>query len=136
MKSFDCLRGSTQLTEPKVIIASNVKIESKFDITLVFDEDKIPSFEIENDDEKKTLIFSNVPLNKWKAYCPRFIFGKDYCSVKYYKNGLLWKLKDTNGNQKIPFKISFGTEIYVGDAALEYPKLSMPEIDLEILLHD
>uniref|UniRef100_A0AC34PXV2 Uncharacterized protein n=1 Tax=Panagrolaimus sp. JU765 TaxID=591449 RepID=A0AC34PXV2_9BILA len=97
-------------------------------------QNKILYYKIEKDDEQNTLISS---LSKNFEYvCPRFVFGKDYCLVKYYKEGLLWKLKDINGNVKIPFKISFGDEIHVGQAALEHPDFLMAEIDLELLLND
>lgn len=82
------------------------------------------------------LIITNVAIDKWEDDRPTFYFGKDYCSVNYYKDGLLWKLKDDNGNDKIPFKLSFDREVYIGDAALEHPEFLMLEIDLETLLND
>uniref|UniRef100_A0AC34R0M3 Uncharacterized protein n=1 Tax=Panagrolaimus sp. JU765 TaxID=591449 RepID=A0AC34R0M3_9BILA len=98
-------------------------IKSYFDI----------GFKIEKDDAQRSLIYSNVTPDEWTDDRPRFFFGKDDVAVKYFRNGILWKLKDANGNDKISFKISFDKEIHVGAAAEEHPEYLMADLDLEML---
>uniref|UniRef100_A0AC34RHG8 Uncharacterized protein n=1 Tax=Panagrolaimus sp. JU765 TaxID=591449 RepID=A0AC34RHG8_9BILA len=118
--------------EKQLLIAEKIDVEDEVCIvTLAFDPDCLTGFKIEKDDEDKTLVFSNQNWQLFTFNAPTFIFGKDYCSVDYYKDGLSWKLKDVNGNIKIPFKISFDKEIYIGDAAFEHPEFLMPEMELE-----
>uniref|UniRef100_A0AC34R7I5 Uncharacterized protein n=1 Tax=Panagrolaimus sp. JU765 TaxID=591449 RepID=A0AC34R7I5_9BILA len=78
---------------------------------------------------------AKISRDEFKGDRPRIVFGKDYCFVNVYKNGLLWRVRDINGNENIPFYLSFDEEIYVGDAALEHPKYLMPKVDLEMLFN-
>uniref|UniRef100_A0AC34Q8A1 Uncharacterized protein n=1 Tax=Panagrolaimus sp. JU765 TaxID=591449 RepID=A0AC34Q8A1_9BILA len=124
----------------RIILSSNVKVDGEIVVlTLSVDDNKQVCFKVEKNDEGRTLIAAmaaNVPLSEWKDYRPRFFFGKDYCSVNYYKHGLSWKLKDVNGNIKIPFKISFGEEIYVGDAASDFYGCFSFNMDLETMMDE
>uniref|UniRef100_A0AC34QSN3 Apolipoprotein B n=1 Tax=Panagrolaimus sp. JU765 TaxID=591449 RepID=A0AC34QSN3_9BILA len=116
------------------IYKSKIRTDVKTGIaTLVVTEDRQVLFKIEKDDAQRSLICSNVTPDEWKDDRPRFFFGKDHVAVEYFKNGILWKLKDASGNDKIPFKISFDKEIHVGAAALEHPEFLMSDLDLEIL---
>uniref|UniRef100_A0AC34Q0L7 Uncharacterized protein n=1 Tax=Panagrolaimus sp. JU765 TaxID=591449 RepID=A0AC34Q0L7_9BILA len=126
-----------QKSKSKVVFESPIKVDKEIVVvTLFVDKNQQVYFKIEKNDAQKTLICSNKPLNEWKDDRPRFVFGKDHCSVNYYKNGLLWKLKDANDNIKIPFKISFDKELYIGDAAEEYEKSHLFTMDLNVLLDE
>uniref|UniRef100_A0AC34QWF0 Uncharacterized protein n=1 Tax=Panagrolaimus sp. JU765 TaxID=591449 RepID=A0AC34QWF0_9BILA len=121
-------------TDVMKIYQSTVNLKDEIGIlTVAFDEDQWNYFKLEKDDEKKTLISRSTTSNEWKDDRPTLIFGKDHVSVDYFKAGLLWKLKDINGNKNIPFKISFDEEVYIGAAADEHPEYLMPDIDLEAL---
>uniref|UniRef100_A0AC34PXH3 Uncharacterized protein n=1 Tax=Panagrolaimus sp. JU765 TaxID=591449 RepID=A0AC34PXH3_9BILA len=127
-----------QSPQKKVNVISNLEVDDQvFFVTLCSTRDWGYFFKIETDDDQKTLILSCFPMsNKWWDDRPTFMIGKDYCSVDYYKDGLLWKLKDINGNEKIPFKMSFDEQIYIGDAADEHPEFLMSETDFKMLFKD
>uniref|UniRef100_A0AC34RBC4 DNA-directed RNA polymerase n=1 Tax=Panagrolaimus sp. JU765 TaxID=591449 RepID=A0AC34RBC4_9BILA len=91
--------------------------------------------EVYKDNVVRTRLIKISSLMKFKIHRYAFIFGKDYCGVNYHKEGLQWNLKDINGNVKMPFKISFDKEIYIGDAASEHPEFLLSGIDLEMLLN-
>uniref|UniRef100_A0AC34Q7M1 Uncharacterized protein n=1 Tax=Panagrolaimus sp. JU765 TaxID=591449 RepID=A0AC34Q7M1_9BILA len=115
-----------------------VDIDNEIGIVMVtINQEKLIHFKIATIDEndKKTLIISNIPVDIWEDDRPVIKTGKDYYSVDYYDNGLFCRLKDANGNIKIPFKISFDKEIYIGEAADEHPEFLMPDLDLEMLLN-
>uniref|UniRef100_A0AC34PYW6 Uncharacterized protein n=1 Tax=Panagrolaimus sp. JU765 TaxID=591449 RepID=A0AC34PYW6_9BILA len=100
--------------------------------TLKMDVNKTILFEIRKDDDDETLLFQTIPFVEFRSFCPVLSFVKNAssvtCSVNYYKEGLQWNLKDINGNVKIPFKISFDKEIYIGDAALEHQEFLLSGI--------
>uniref|UniRef100_A0AC34RMH6 Uncharacterized protein n=1 Tax=Panagrolaimus sp. JU765 TaxID=591449 RepID=A0AC34RMH6_9BILA len=104
-------------------------------VKLSMDKYKSILCEVYKDDVVRTRLIKMSPFMKFKIHRYVFIFGKDYCGVNYHKEGLHWNLKDINGNVKIPFKISFDEEIFIGDAALEHPEFLLSGIDLEMLLN-
>lgn len=132
---FSCVSNDAVSSIEKTLVFDTIlqtKCETAI-FTLRMCQNKNFSGKIQTDNKNETPFVFGVLLNELKDDLPRFIFGKDNCSVNYYKNGLLWTLKDANGNVKILFKLSFDQEIYVGDVALEHPEFLMPEIDLEVI---
>uniref|UniRef100_A0AC34RMD4 Uncharacterized protein n=1 Tax=Panagrolaimus sp. JU765 TaxID=591449 RepID=A0AC34RMD4_9BILA len=104
-------------------------------VKLSIDKYKSILCEVYKDDSSKACLIQKSPLMKLEIHRNVFIFGKDYCGVNYHKEGLQWTLKDINGNVRIPFKISFDKEIYIGEAALEHSEFLLSGIDLEMLLN-
>uniref|UniRef100_A0AC34Q3Z1 Uncharacterized protein n=1 Tax=Panagrolaimus sp. JU765 TaxID=591449 RepID=A0AC34Q3Z1_9BILA len=118
----------------RVLFSSNVDIDDEVVIvTLQQDKHLNYLFKIEKNNDEKTLITSSRPLDEWEDDRPRVIVAKSHCCAGYYKEGLLWELKDANGNDKIPFKISFGNEIYVGEAASNHDEQF--NVDLDVLIN-
>uniref|UniRef100_A0AC34QV15 Uncharacterized protein n=1 Tax=Panagrolaimus sp. JU765 TaxID=591449 RepID=A0AC34QV15_9BILA len=140
-KTFDGLKLSSSIrctdgggTGKSCHLENRAGIFSK-STTVIFSMDETKAFlcKIVSNDVKKIILFENPRQFTPQDDRPKFIFGEDYCSVNYYKDGLLRRLKDANGNTKIPFKISFDKQIYIGDAALEQPEFLMPKIDLKTI---
>lgn len=122
------------LLPKKVYRSLDVKLDSEIAIvTYCINEHKRYQLKIEKDDDERTLIASVVPVHLYNYDHPRFFFDKDYCSVTYYRDEILWKLKDINGNFIISFKISFDKEILIGDAAMKYGKYLL-NMDVGMLL--
>uniref|UniRef100_A0AC34Q1G5 Uncharacterized protein n=1 Tax=Panagrolaimus sp. JU765 TaxID=591449 RepID=A0AC34Q1G5_9BILA len=118
----------------RLLFSSNVDINDEVVIvTLQQDKHMNYFFKIEKDNDEKTLITSSRPLDEWEDDRPRVIVAKSHCCAGYYKDGLLWELKDANGNENIPFKISFGKEIYIGAAASNHDE--QLNIDLDVLIN-
>uniref|UniRef100_A0AC34PVP5 Uncharacterized protein n=1 Tax=Panagrolaimus sp. JU765 TaxID=591449 RepID=A0AC34PVP5_9BILA len=142
-KTFEGIKLSSSMrhidggaTEKSYYLENKAGIFSKF-TTVIFTMDETKAFlcKIISNDVEKILLFENPRQFTPKDDRPKFIFGEDYCSVNYHKDGLLRRLKDANGNVQIPFKISFDKEIYIGEAADEHPEFLMPKIDLKTIFN-
>uniref|UniRef100_A0AC34RFB2 Uncharacterized protein n=1 Tax=Panagrolaimus sp. JU765 TaxID=591449 RepID=A0AC34RFB2_9BILA len=60
------------------------------------------------DGEERKWIFGSLNVKNVVIPYPRLIICKGYCTIRYWYNGLLWTLKDSNGKEKIPTAVSFG----------------------------